>query len=82
MKYARLINGNLQYVKMPLKVGDKHIFTNDKDILAEQGYKPVVYDKAPTEEGYYAECIWDETDTEILQIWVLKPIEEATNGAD
>lgn len=73
--YAKLIDGNLQFAKMPLKIGGKHVFTNDENILRAQGYKPVEYTDAPQQEGYYAECEWQETETEIVLVWTLIPIE-------
>lgn len=43
------------------------------DKLAELGYKPVVYTDMPesTETGKHYESSWEETDTEITQVWNL-----------
>lgn len=43
------------------------------DKLVELGYKPVRYTDMPTEnvEGKHYESTWEETETEITQVWNL-----------
>jgi len=64
--YAKLINGELYRLKMPLRVGENDVFTNDESIIRANGYKPVVYADMPTETAIPS---WQETVTTITQTW-------------
>ena len=64
--YAKLINGELCRLKMPLKIGDKDVFTNDESIIRANGYKLVVYTDMPSETAVPS---WQETETTIIQTW-------------
>ena len=64
--YAKLINGELYRLKMPLRVGENDVFTNDEKIIASIGYKPVVCTEQPSETAI---SHWEETETQIIQTW-------------
>jgi len=64
--YAKLINGELYRLKMPLRINENDIFTNDESVIGENGYKLVVYTDMPTETAIPH---WEETETQIIQTW-------------
>lgn len=64
--YAKLTDGCLYKLRMPLKTDSRDIFTNDENIIIANGYKPVVYTDMPSEN---AVSHWEETDTQITQVW-------------
>lgn len=73
MKYAKLINNELVLAPNPIIIGDYQRFNPPGEVYAEQGYKPVVYTKPPeTEPGFIAVPGWEETETEIVQIWTVE----------
>lgn len=80
MRYAKLIDGALQYAPNPIRVGGEDIFTNDP---RPYGYKPVIYPEPPQQEGYYAVPDgWEETETEIRRKWRLEPAPEEDASAE
>ena len=64
--YAKLINGELYRLKMPLRVGENDVFTNDESIIRANGYKPIVYTNMPSETAVPS---WQETESNIIQTW-------------
>ena len=76
MKYAKLINGYPSYAPNPILIDDMYIGNPPGSVYEAEGYKPVVYADQPTEpgEGYQWVESWSETDTEIVQGWVLVEI--------
>lgn len=64
--YAKLINGELHRLKMPLRIGENDVFTNDVNIIASNDYKMVVHSEPPTETAIPS---WQETETQIIQTW-------------
>lgn len=64
--FGMLINGNLKELKMPIRNDGKDIFTNDEQIIRQNGYKEVVYTEMPIDAETYH---WKETDTQIIQVW-------------
>lgn len=80
MKYAKLIDGALQFAPNPIRLNGEDIFTTDP---TPYGYKPVVYPDPPQQEGYYAEPNgWEETGTEIRQLYRLVPIPDEATSED
>ena len=73
MTYAKLIEGELNFAPNPIRVGENNIGNPPDEIYLADGYKPVRYTDPPTEprEGYQWQESWSETDTEIVQGWVL-----------
>lgn len=74
MKYAKLINSELVFAPRSVTIGQTHYNPTPISWLAENGYKPIHYTEAPTEEGMYAVDHWEETEEEIVQIWELLPL--------
>lgn len=73
MKYAKLIDGYLVFAPRKLPVGEYLIYNPTPEMLVAAGYKPVTYTDPPTEpgEGYQWAETWSETESEIVQGWVL-----------
>lgn len=78
MKYAKLINGNIRYAPKTVKWTDEkkqiHTVNNpDSNKLLELGYLQVRYTEAPGDapSGQHYEPEWEQTETEILQVWHL-----------
>lgn len=70
MNYGKIENGNLKYLKMPLKIGDRDVFTNDKNIILEQGYKPIEFtNPEETKDWLTPICSFEEEDNKIVQKW-------------
>lgn len=73
MRYAKLLNNYPAYAPNPI-LHDGLWFGNPPGgIYGAEGYKPVRYAPPPTEpgEGYQWSETWSETETEIVQSWVL-----------
>lgn len=73
MKYAKLINGYPSYAPNPILHNGLWYGNPPSEIYEAEGYKPVRFTEPPTEprEGYQWSETWSETDTEIVQGWVL-----------
>lgn len=73
MRYAKLINGYPTYATNPILHNGLWYGNPPGEIYEDEGYKPVRYTDPPTEpgEGYRWSEVWSETDTEIVQGWVL-----------
>lgn len=68
--FGKLIDGNIQYFKPPLRTETEDIYTNDAELLLSHGWKEVVYTEPPEErEGYTPAPYWTETETQIVQAW-------------
>lgn len=73
MKYAKLINNFPSYAPNPIKHGGMWYGNPPAEVYTAEGYKPVRFTDPPAEpgEGYQWVETWSETDTEIVQGWVL-----------
>ena len=73
MKYAKLINNFPRYAPNPILHNGLWYGNPPSSVYEAEGYKPVVYSDPPTEpgEGYQWSETWSETETEIVQGWVL-----------
>ena len=73
MKYAKLINGTLRSAPKKVDYNGKTIFNPPEEILLGMGYLPVTYTDIPTDasNGQHYESHWEQTDTEIVQVWTL-----------
>ena len=71
--YAKLINNTIRPAPKKLCHNGNTIFNPPPDILAEHGYLPVTYADMPTDAstGQHYESHWEQTDTEITQVWKL-----------
>lgn len=76
MRYAKLINGVLQYAPKKIKDGNSTTYNPTGEMLEALGYKPVRFTDPPeTEPGYYSVCDWAEEDGEIVQRWRIEKAE-------
>lgn len=73
MRYAKLINNRPSFAPNPIRHNGLWYGNPPGSVYEEEGYKPVHYNNPPTEprEGYQWSETWGETDTEIVQDWVL-----------
>ena len=73
MKYAKLVNGSLRASPKNVEHSGKIICNPKEDVLLEMGYFPVTYTNMPTDEieGSHYEPHWEQTETEIVQVWEL-----------
>lgn len=73
MKYAKLINNLPAYAPNPILHNGLWYGNPPGEVYTAEGYKPVRYTEPPTEpgEGYQWSETWSETETEIVQGWVL-----------
>ena len=71
--YAKLISGTLRSAPKKVDYNGKTIFNPPEDVLLELGYLPVTYTDMPTDapDGKHYESHWEQTDTEIVQVWTL-----------
>ena len=71
--YAKLISGTLRSAPKKVDYNGKTIFNPPEEILLEMGYRPVTYTDMPTDasDGQHYESSWEQTDTEIVQVWTL-----------
>ena len=79
--FGKLIDGDIQYFKPPMRTETEDIFTNDAELLLAHGWKEIVYTDPPeAPEGYVAVSHWEETETQIVQAWTFA--EEEAEEAD
>lgn len=73
MKYAKLINNYPFYASNPILHNGFRYGNPPGSVYEAEGYKAVIYTDPPGEpdEGYQWSETWSETDTEIVQGWVL-----------
>lgn len=71
--YAKLQNGMLRSAPKTVQWRNCTVCNPRPEQLTELGYKPVRYTDMPetTVEGKHYESSWEETDTEITQVWNL-----------
>lgn len=71
--YAKLINGTLRSAQKKVDYNGKTIFNPPEETLLDMGYFPVAYTDMPTDapDGQHYESHWEQTDTEIVQVWEL-----------
>lgn len=71
--YAKLMSGTLRSAPKKVDYNGKTIFNPPEEILLDMGYLPVTYTDMPTDasNGQHYESRWEQTDTEIVQVWTL-----------
>lgn len=71
--YAKLQNGMLRSAPKTVQWNGCTVNNPSDDKLVELGYKPVRYTDMPENivEGKHYESSWEETETEIKQVWNL-----------
>lgn len=81
MKYGKLENGYIQYAPTTV-IWQGHIVNNpDETKLKELGYLPIKKVDMPqdAQQGQHYESSWEQSETEIVQVWKLvknEPIPE------
>lgn len=73
MRYAKLIDGAISYAPNPINHEGLWHGNPPGSVYEAEEYKPVRYTDPPTEpaEGYQWAETWSETESEIVQGWVL-----------
>ena len=71
--YAKLVNGTHRSAPKKVYYNGKTIFNPPDDVLLDMGYLPVTHTDMPTDapDGKHYESHWEQTDTEIVQVWTL-----------
>lgn len=71
--HGKLVNGTLRSAPKKVDYNGKTIFNPTEEILLDMGYLPVTYTDMPTDAstGQHYESRWEQTDTEIAQVWTL-----------
>lgn len=71
--YAKLVNGTLRSAPKTVNYNGNTILNPPDSVLLELGYSPVTYTDMPLDapDGQYYESHWEQTDTEIVQVWTL-----------
>ena len=73
MIYAKLINGSISYAPSRLRLETVTVYNPTPEMLIAVGYKPVRYTDPPeVQHGYVAVPGWEETETEIVQMWTVE----------
>lgn len=73
MRYAKLINGVINFAPRKIKYEDTIIYNPTDDTLLELGYKEVEYTEQPVvEEEYVAIEGWEELEDKIKQTWTIE----------
>jgi len=72
MKYAKLINDNLQYAPNKIILDDAVVYNPSGEMLIDLGYLPVIYTDPPTTpDNYVLRSEWIEQNDAIVQTWTL-----------
>lgn len=71
--YAKIINNVLVPAPKIINYDGNTIVNPPDKLLLRIGYLPVTYTDMPTDapEGQHYESHWEQTDTEIVQVWKL-----------
>ena len=71
MRYAKLINNDLQFAPNPIRAGDNIIGNPPDDVYLAEGYKPVRFTQQPEPlGGGHYDAVWTETEDAIVQSWI------------
>lgn len=75
MKYAKLIDNQIQFAPRHYIEGEYQISNPTPEMLIAKDYKPVVYTDPPVvAEGYVAVPGWEEQAEEIVQTWTVEEV--------
>ena len=69
MRYAKLINGKIEWARNPLWIGNTMIANPTEEHYKSMGFLPVVLQEIPQKEGYYYEPYYEENGDVIYQKW-------------
>lgn len=83
-KYGKLIDGTLRLHGSDFPIENENggiTITNDPELLAAHGFKPVTENPADPPEGYVAVgWVWVETEIDICRQWEYAPEEDTDYG--
>lgn len=80
-QYGILVDGNVNYKKMPIILetdimidGINHksgsfLYTDNDAVMLSLGYKKIVRSLPTIQDGYSYTTRWEETESEIVQVW-------------
>lgn len=68
MRFAKVVNGSLEFAPRVIKRGDTAVFTDSAEEYAALGYKPIQLIEAPAQTGWSYK--WEEDETHCKQVWV------------
>ena len=72
MKYAKLIDGVIQFAPKKIKHDDSITYNPPAEMLIERGYKPLIETPCPeAEEGYHYELSYADQGESIVYVWTL-----------
>lgn len=82
MRYAKLINGAINFAPKKIKNGNSTTYNPTPETLTALGYMPVVVTDAPqTETGYQAVGEWVIEDGQIVLKWHIEEAEPTAEEA-
>lgn len=82
MTYAKLINSELVIAPSSITIGRTHYNPTPLSYLVDNGYKPIRYTDAPSDERFNAVSHWREDEDEIVQEWELVEKDENEEISD
>jgi hypothetical protein len=83
MVYGKLTDGVFTPYTGRYVRANGRVYVNPKpETLARLGYKPLIETESEERDGYYAEAVYTETDTEIVQAWEYKEINNETEETE
>lgn len=86
--FGKMVDGKLYIhsINNPIHKEDGTLLVSgDATLLLSYGYKKIIYTEPPFQEGYRAQCSWNETEHEYIQTWTLvedEQIEEESTFED
>lgn len=76
MRYAKLIDNQIQFSPNPIHIGTRWRINPPGSVYEAEGYKPATYTDPPGEPdaGYQWVETWSETENAIVQGWEQIPV--------
>jgi len=72
MKYAKLIDGVIQFAPRKIKHDNSTTYNPPVEMLIERGYKPLIETEPPVApEGYHYELSYLDEGEQIVYVWTL-----------
>ena len=72
MKYAKLIDGVIEFAPRKIKHGDSITYNPPVEMLIERGYKPLIETPCPeAPSGYHYELSYLDEGEQIVYVWTL-----------
>lgn len=63
--FGRITDGRIKYLELPLKIGGKDVFTNDKAVILQHGFKEIEREEPQNKEGLIPIAEYSETEDKI-----------------